>query len=72
MVDISVDRVLRDARTSARVGSAMAGDWWTDAAEVGDVGGVGFGWPAAVEDWADWAGEDRRNPDTRLSRASNP
>ena len=66
-----MDRVLRDARTSARVGSAMVGDWWKGAAEVGDVGGVGFWGPAAVEDWSEWAGEDRRNP-TRLSRASNP
>ena len=42
MAVISVERVFNDAKTSARVGSVMAGGGWSGAAEVGDGGGVAF------------------------------
>jgi hypothetical protein len=60
-----VERVLRACRTSARVGLAMVG-----AAEVGDGGGRGWWWVATdVEDCMERVREDRRDLDTRLSRA---
>jgi len=43
-----------------------------EAAETGDDGEVGLWWAlaaVAVEAWLEAAGEDRREPDTRLSRA---
>jgi hypothetical protein len=36
-----------------------------------DGGGLGW-WAAAVEEWVERVGEDRRDRDTRLSRASSP
>jgi hypothetical protein len=53
--------------TSLMVGSAMARGW---AVEGGDGG---LEWvAAAVDDWVDRVGEDRRDRDTRLSSASAP
>jgi len=43
--------------------------WEAEAAEVGDGGAAGSGWAAAEEDWVERVGEDRRDLDTRLSRA---
>ena len=50
------------------VGSAMARGW---AVEGGDGGGLEWV-AAAVDDWVDRVGEDRRDRDTRLSSASAP
>jgi hypothetical protein len=54
--------------TSLMVGSAMARGW---AVEGGDGGGLEWV-AAAVDDWVDRVGEDRRDRDTRLSSASAP
>jgi len=63
-----VTSLLRDfssASMSARVGSAMAA---VDLCGDGDSGG----WLAAVDEWSERVGKDRRDRDTRLSRALNP
>jgi hypothetical protein len=39
------------------------------AAEVGESGAAAAGWTAAEDDWEERVGEDRRDLDTRLSRA---
>ena len=58
--------------TSASVGSDMVAGLGAEAVgDGGDGGGLGFG-AAAVEGWVERVGEDRRDRDTRLSRASNP
>lgn len=57
---------------SAPVGSAMIGAKATaaaGAAEVGESGAAAAGWAAAEDDWEERVGEDRRDLDTRLSRA---
>jgi len=69
MEDISSLKDFSISTTSAIVGSAMVGRGWVDAVEdVGDGGGVG--WAAAVVAWE--VDEDRRDRDTRLSRAFSP
>jgi hypothetical protein len=54
--------------TSLMVGSAMA-----KGLAVGGCDGGGLEWvAAAVDDWVERVGEDRRDRDTRLSSASAP
>jgi hypothetical protein len=63
--------VVRDfstSMTSLMVGSAMARGW-----AVGGGDGGGLEWAAAaVDDWVERVGGDRRDRDTRLSSASAP
>jgi len=47
----------------------MLGARETDAAEVGDGGAAELGWAAAEDELEERVGEDRRDRDTRLSRA---
>ena len=54
--------------TSARDGWLMVAGWGADLGKGGGDGG-GRGFWAAVEDWVERVGEDRRDRDTRLSRA---
>jgi hypothetical protein len=50
----------------------MAADCGAEAVEdCGDGGGLGW-WSAAVAGWVERVGEDRRDHDTRLSRAPSP
>jgi hypothetical protein len=63
MVFISVVMDFNISITSAMVGSLMAAG--------GDGGGLWW-WTATVEEWVERVGEDRRDHDTRLSKASSP
>ena len=66
--DVSVSMAFRRSARVGCWGSVML----IEAAETGDDGEVGLWWAlaaVAVEAWLEAAGEDRREPDTRLSRA---
>jgi hypothetical protein len=69
MVAMSSVRALMAAMRSAAEGSAMIGARETDAAEEGDGGAAESSWAAAEEEREERVGEDRRDRDTRLSRA---
>jgi hypothetical protein len=72
MVFISVVMDFNISITSVMVGSPMAAGCDAEAVEdCGDGGGLGW-WSAAVAGRVERAGEDRRDRDTRLSRAPSP
>ncbi|KAJ1264687.1 hypothetical protein BS78_08G019500 [Paspalum vaginatum] len=72
---MDVSSVVRDfsvSITSAMVGSLMAAECGGEVEEdCGDGEELGL-WAAAVEDWVERVGDDRRDRDTRLSRAAMP
>jgi len=75
IVDSSEVRAFSISITSAIVGSLMVAGCGADAEDDGGDGGLLGWWAAAVVDWVERVGEDRRErleADTRLSRAANP
>jgi hypothetical protein len=72
MVFISVVMDFNISITSTMVGSPMAASCGVEAVEdCGDDGGLGW-WAAAMAGRVERVGEDRRDRDTRLSRAPSP